>query len=163
DVAPAVELLVELGLADRDRWGNLGARVGRRIGVRGGRPSDQEDKPTHARKHRRRGDVSPSFQEDFQPRVETVLHSLNQKENAMPGMGELIVILLIVLVVFGANKLPGIGDALGRSIKNFKKASAVDDDEPKGKKQIATKPAKQIEPASEDEEGDDEWEEVVVR
>ena len=81
----------------------------------------------------------------------------------MPGMGELIVILLIVLVVFGANKLPGIGDALGRSIKNFKKASAVDDDEPKGKKQIATKPAKQIEQASEDEEGDDEWEEVVVR
>ncbi len=81
----------------------------------------------------------------------------------MPGMGELIVILLIVLVVFGANKLPGIGDALGRSIKNFKKASAVDDDEPKAKKQIATKPAKQIEPASEDEEGDDEWEEVVVR
>ena len=44
----------------------------------------------------------------------------------MPGMGELIVILLIVLVVFGANKLPGIGDALGRSIKNFKKASSVD-------------------------------------
>ncbi len=47
----------------------------------------------------------------------------------MPGMGELIVILLIVLVVFGANKLPGIGDALGRSIKNFKKASNVDDDD----------------------------------
>ena len=38
----------------------------------------------------------------------------------MPGMGELIIILLIVLVVFGANKLPGIGDALGRSIKNFR-------------------------------------------
>ena len=34
----------------------------------------------------------------------------------MPGLGELIVILLIVLVVFGANKLPGIGDALGRSL-----------------------------------------------
>ena len=47
----------------------------------------------------------------------------------MPGMGELIVILLIVLVVFGANKLPGIGDALGRSIKNFKKASNVDADD----------------------------------
>ena len=46
----------------------------------------------------------------------------------MPGMGELIVILLIVLVVFGANKLPGIGDALGRSIKNFKKASSVDEE-----------------------------------
>ena len=49
----------------------------------------------------------------------------------MPGMGELVVILLIVLVVFGANKLPGIGDALGRSIKNFKRASNVDKDEDK--------------------------------
>ena len=47
----------------------------------------------------------------------------------MPGMGELVIILLIVLVVFGANKLPGIGDALGRSIKNFKRASKVDDDD----------------------------------
>lgn len=74
----------------------------------------------------------------------------------MPGMGELIVILLIVLVVFGANKLPGIGDALGRSIKNFKKASAGDD-EPK---QVASGAAqKQIESAGDD----DEWEEVVVR
>ena len=82
----------------------------------------------------------------------------------MPGMGELIVILLIVLVVFGANKLPGIGDALGRSIKNFKKASAGDEDEPKGKKQIASKPARQIEQGASDEgEGDEEWEEVVVR
>ena len=38
------------------------------------------------------------------------------------GMGELIVLLLIVVVVFGAGRLPQIGDALGRSIKNFKKA-----------------------------------------
>lgn len=76
----------------------------------------------------------------------------------MPGMGELIVILLIVLVVFGANKLPGIGDALGRSIKNFKKASSVDEDQPK---QVAAGAAqKQIEAG---EAGDDEWEEVVVR
>ena len=42
----------------------------------------------------------------------------------MPGLGfgELILILLIVLIVFGAGKLPQIGDALGRSIKNFKRA-----------------------------------------
>jgi sec-independent protein translocase protein TatA len=82
----------------------------------------------------------------------------------MPGMGELIVILLIVLVVFGANKLPGIGDALGRSIKNFKKASAVDDEsEPtKGTKQVAAGTSgKQLEAADKDEDG--EWEEVVVR
>jgi len=85
----------------------------------------------------------------------------------MPGMGELIVILLIVLVVFGANKLPGIGDALGRSIKNFKKASAVDpvgagddDDDKKVVKQVAAKPQKQIDEGDAD---DGEWEEVVVR
>jgi sec-independent protein translocase protein TatA len=82
-------------------------------------------------------------------------------------MGELIVILLIVLVVFGANKLPGIGDALGRSIKNFKKASAVDspDDNVKEEKVVkqvsAGKPSKQIEDAGDDDDG--EWEEVVVR
>lgn len=82
----------------------------------------------------------------------------------MPGMGELIVILLIVLVVFGANKLPGIGDALGRSIKNFKKASNVDKDddvvETKSVKAVAGGSAKQLEP-SDTEDG--EWEEVVVR
>ena len=41
----------------------------------------------------------------------------------MVGVPELLIILAIVLVVFGASKLPAIGDALGRSIKNFKRAS----------------------------------------
>lgn len=97
----------------------------------------------------------------------------------MPGMGELVIILLIVLVVFGANKLPGIGDALGRSIKNFKRASKVGDDKDDDKdddkkdakkdedvKQLAAKPQKQLDkPGSKDEaeDGGDEWEEVVVR
>jgi sec-independent protein translocase protein TatA len=84
-------------------------------------------------------------------------------------MGELVVILLIVLVVFGANKLPGIGDALGRSIKNFKKASNVEGDDDKldakddkAKKELApAKQAKQLEEGEGKEEGD--WEEVVVR
>jgi sec-independent protein translocase protein TatA len=39
------------------------------------------------------------------------------------GMPELIIILVIVLVVFGAGRLPEIGGALGKSIRNFKKAS----------------------------------------
>lgn len=38
------------------------------------------------------------------------------------GMGELIVILLIVLVLFGAAKLPEIARSLAKSIKEFKKA-----------------------------------------
>ena len=46
----------------------------------------------------------------------------------MPGMGELLIILLIVLLIFGAGKLPAIGDALGRSIKNFKRTAIQDGD-----------------------------------
>lgn len=41
------------------------------------------------------------------------------------GMTELIVILVIVLVIFGAGKLPEVGSALGKGIKNFK--SSVND------------------------------------
>lgn len=46
----------------------------------------------------------------------------------MPGMGELLIILLIVLLIFGAGKLPAIGDALGRSIKNFKRSAGGHDE-----------------------------------
>ncbi len=43
------------------------------------------------------------------------------------GMPELIIILVIILIIFGAGKLPDIGKGLGRGIKNFK--SAVNDGE----------------------------------
>jgi sec-independent protein translocase protein TatA len=49
------------------------------------------------------------------------------KESVM-GVPELLIILVIVLVLFGAGKLPAIGDALGRTIKNFKRASAGTDE-----------------------------------
>jgi sec-independent protein translocase protein TatA len=39
------------------------------------------------------------------------------------GMPELIVILVIVVIIFGAGKLPEIGAGLGKGIKNFKKAT----------------------------------------
>jgi len=38
------------------------------------------------------------------------------------GMGELVIILVIVTVVFGATKLPALGDGLGKAIKNFKRS-----------------------------------------
>ena len=38
------------------------------------------------------------------------------------GMPELIVILIVVLLIFGAAKLPEIGKALGKAIREFKKA-----------------------------------------
>jgi sec-independent protein translocase protein TatA len=46
----------------------------------------------------------------------------------MPGIGELVIILVIILIVFGAGKLPQIGDALGRSIRNFKRSSSGSDE-----------------------------------
>ncbi|OPY88272.1 MAG: Sec-independent protein translocase protein TatAd [Syntrophaceae bacterium PtaU1.Bin231] len=44
------------------------------------------------------------------------------------GMPELLIILVIILIIFGAGKLPDIGNALGRGIRNFKKASKEPDE-----------------------------------
>lgn len=44
------------------------------------------------------------------------------------GTTELIVILVIVLVLFGAGRLPEVGSALGRGIRNFKKATQGEED-----------------------------------
>ncbi len=50
---------------------------------------------------------------------------------ALPTIGgpELLLILLIVLVVFGHNRIPQLGDALGKGIKNFRKSFAKDETE----------------------------------
>jgi sec-independent protein translocase protein TatA len=53
------------------------------------------------------------------------------------GMTELIVVLVIVLIIFGAGKLPDIGGALGKGIKNFK--SAMSDEEKKANLQDKSK------------------------
>jgi sec-independent protein translocase protein TatA len=47
----------------------------------------------------------------------------------MPGFQELLIILLIVLVIFGASKLPQLGRGLGEGIRNFKKGLKSDDDD----------------------------------
>ncbi|MCX7981296.1 MAG: twin-arginine translocase TatA/TatE family subunit [Syntrophales bacterium] len=44
------------------------------------------------------------------------------------GMPELLVILVIVLIIFGAGKLPEIGSAIGKGIRNFKKATRETDE-----------------------------------
>lgn len=43
----------------------------------------------------------------------------------MPNLGfpELILLLVIALVIFGPGKLPSVGGAIGKSLKEFKKAS----------------------------------------
>jgi sec-independent protein translocase protein TatA len=38
------------------------------------------------------------------------------------GFGELLLIFIVVMLVFGSSKLPSLGDALGRGIKNFKRS-----------------------------------------
>ena len=50
------------------------------------------------------------------------------------GMGELLVILLIVVVLFGASKLPQLGAGLGQGIRSFKKALGGDEKDEAGKK-----------------------------
>jgi sec-independent protein translocase protein TatA len=40
------------------------------------------------------------------------------------GVTELIIILVIVVVLFGAKKLPEIGSGIGEAIKNFKKSTS---------------------------------------
>lgn len=47
------------------------------------------------------------------------------------GMPELIIILVIILIIFGAGKLPEIGSGIGKAIKNFKGAA----EEPEAKKE----------------------------
>ncbi|MBA3027997.1 MAG: twin-arginine translocase TatA/TatE family subunit [Desulfobacteraceae bacterium] len=43
------------------------------------------------------------------------------------GIPELIIILIIILIIFGAGKLPEIGAGMGKAIRNFKKATADPD------------------------------------
>lgn len=54
------------------------------------------------------------------------------------GMPELLVILVIIVIIFGAGKLPEIGSGIGKGIRNFKEATkkeeekkALDDDKNK--------------------------------
>jgi sec-independent protein translocase protein TatA len=44
------------------------------------------------------------------------------------GMQELVIILIIVLVLFGASRLPEIGKGIGSAIRNFKKATSEPDE-----------------------------------
>ncbi len=50
------------------------------------------------------------------------------------GMPGLVLILVIALVIFGPNRLPDLGKAVGRTLKEFKSATKeIIDDEPKAK------------------------------
>jgi sec-independent protein translocase protein TatA len=62
----------------------------------------------------------------------------------MPGWvepGELLVLALVVLLVFGPKRLPEIGRSLGRGIRDFKNAIASDDDGFVGGERSPVRPA----------------------
>ena len=44
------------------------------------------------------------------------------------GVGELLIILVIVLIIFGAGKFPEIGEGLGKGIRSFRKAVKTADE-----------------------------------
>lgn len=69
------------------------------------------------------------------------------------GMQELVIILVIALLVFGANKLPEIGRGLGRGIREFRKASSELTDGAEEAEEPAKPPAAaKAEPAAAEEE-----------
>jgi len=66
------------------------------------------------------------------------------------GVTELVLILVIILVIFGAGKLPEIGAGLGKGIKNFKKATTGEDEID------VTPEKKEIDEGGEDDEDDED-------
>ena len=42
------------------------------------------------------------------------------------GIGELIVVLVVLVLVFGASRIPQLGDALGKGVRNFRKHTRDD-------------------------------------
>ena len=64
------------------------------------------------------------------------------------GTGEIILILVIILIVFGVGKLPQVGGALGKGIRSFQKGQRGEDveeeeeEEPEPKKSARKKDTK---------------------
>lgn len=44
------------------------------------------------------------------------------------GFGELLLIFFVILLIFGSSKLPALGDAVGKGIKNFKRSISGQDE-----------------------------------
>jgi len=69
----------------------------------------------------------------------------------MPSMPELLIVLAIVVLLFGAKKIPDLAKGMGRGIKDFKKAIKEDDEEPK---EIAKADEPKVEAAKEDKKSE---------
>ncbi|HJX03121.1 MAG TPA: twin-arginine translocase TatA/TatE family subunit [Dehalococcoidia bacterium] len=55
------------------------------------------------------------------------------------GLPEIVIILVIVLIIFGVGKLPQIGGAIGKSLKEFRKAKNIVEDDDKKEDDSAAK------------------------
>ena len=71
-----------------------------------------------------------------------------------PGGWELMIILVIVAIIFGAGKLPHVMGDLAKGIKNFKKGMA--DDQPETKKSIRESEAVEADPGPKAEKAEAE-------
>jgi len=69
----------------------------------------------------------------------------------MPGMPELLIVLAIVVLLFGAKKIPDLAKGMGKGIKDFKKAIKDDDEE---SKEIATKEEPKVEISTEEKKSE---------
>lgn len=70
-------------------------------------------------------------------------------------MGELLIVLMIVLLVFGASRLPQIGEGLGKAIKGLKRGLNSDDEieiTPRDKQVSEASSAKKVETEATDAE-----------
>jgi len=62
----------------------------------------------------------------------------------VPSMPELLVILAIVVLLFGAKKIPDLAKGMGKAIKGFKKEMKEEEDEPVIAKELEKKEEKQV-------------------
>ena len=62
---------------------------------------------------------------------------------SMPSMPELLIVLAIVVLLFGAKKIPDLAKGMGKGIKDFKKA--IKDDDEDESKEIASKEKEAVE------------------
>jgi len=69
----------------------------------------------------------------------------------MPSMPELLIVLAIVVLLFGAKKIPDLAKGMGRGIKDFKKA--IKDDE-EDVKEVASKTTDEVETKIEEKKSD---------
>lgn len=61
------------------------------------------------------------------------------------GMGELLIILVVVLLIFGPTKLPALAKSMGQAVKEFRKGTQEVED---GLNKLASEPVAEAKPAA---------------